>query len=87
MWSPNTTIEDPQYSDIITFFGIPLVGGTDNGGVGLSLASFGLIGDAIAAAQIFKAPINTIYVDQFLPFITYSFRGGNQRRERRVPTI
>jgi hypothetical protein len=73
VWSPNTTIEDPQYSDIITFFGIPLVGGTDNGGVGLSLAGFGLVGDAIAAAQIFKAPINSIYVDQFLPFITYKF--------------
>ena len=72
-WSPNTTIEDPQYSDIITFFGLPLVGGTDNGGVGLSLAAFGLVGDAIAAAQIFQLPINTVYVDQFLPFITYKF--------------
>ena len=72
-WSPNATIEDPQYSDIIEFFGIPLVGGDDNGGVVLSLPGLTGIGTAIAAAQIFSLPINTVYVDQFLPFITYSF--------------
>ena len=72
-WAPNVTIEDPQRSDIITFFGIPLVGGADNGGIALSLAGFGLVGAAIGAAQTFVRPVDTIYVDQFLPFLTYKF--------------
>ncbi len=73
VWSRDTTIMDPQKSDIITFYGVPLTGRTDNGGVVLSLAGLGLVGTAIATAQIFKSPLDTVYVDQFLPFIDYKF--------------
>ena len=80
-WSPNTTIMDPQRNDILTFFGIPLIGGNDSGG--LALNSYGLganVGLAAGRAQLFDAQKNfipatkVIYVDQLLPFITYGFQ-------------
>lgn len=77
VWAPGGTIEDPQYYDILTFFGIPLVNPVDNGGVVLSLAGHGLAGSVIGFAQIFTSPINTLYNDAILPFITYSFKKQN----------
>ena len=79
LWSPNTTIMDAQRFDVLKFFGIPLVGGSDSGGVGLSIAGLGgNVGTAIGLAQLFTHPLKTIYVDQLLPFITYGFSERNQ---------
>ncbi|WP_244593369.1 hypothetical protein [Rhodoblastus acidophilus] len=74
VWASGTTIEDPQFYDILTFFGIPLTNPVDNGGALLSLAGFGLGGMVFGASQIYKKPIDTLYCDEILPFITYSFK-------------
>ena len=74
VWAAGTTIEDPQYHDILTFFGIPLVNPTDNGGIVLATGFAGLGPPVVGLAQLFTRPIDTLYVDEFLPFITYSFK-------------
>ena len=72
-WAPNTIIMDPQRHDILTFFNFPLVGGADDGGAGFNLTLFGKVGTVVGLVQIFTKPIDTIYIDEFLPFITYKF--------------
>src|SRR5262249_39648089 len=57
----------------LKFFGFPLVGGSDDGGVALSLGGLGQVGTVVGLAQLFTKPVDTIYVDQFLPFMTYKF--------------
>lgn len=73
-WFPNTTIMDAQKVDRLSFFGIPLVGASDDGGMMLSVSGlFAGIGQTIGLAQIYKPAIDTIYVDTMLPFLTYKF--------------
>jgi hypothetical protein len=78
VWTPDTTVMDAQHHDILTFFGIPLVGGDSSGGIALSTQALGLVGIAIGAAQDFKSPIDTIYFDEILPFITYAFKVNSE---------
>jgi hypothetical protein len=69
-WSPNTTIMDAGHYDVLKFFGIPLVGGDSGGGVTISLATAGLSQTA-GSVQTGKSIYSTVFVDEFLPFITY----------------
>jgi RTX calcium-binding nonapeptide repeat (4 copies) len=72
VWAPGTTIMDPQRDDILTFAGLPLVGGSDEGGIGLSLTNLGLSGPLNRFIKVGR-PLETVYADQILPFITYAF--------------
>ena len=76
-WAPGTTIFDPQNHDVLTFFGIPLVGGNDSGGLYLSFQPTGLFGGTAGGfaglAQLAIKPEDTLYFDAFLPFINYKF--------------
>jgi hypothetical protein len=59
---------------VLKFFGIPLVGGSDSGGLLLNASGLGGgVGLAIGRAQLFTAPVDKIFVDQLLPFISYKF--------------
>ena len=69
---------DPQKHDRLKFFGLPLVGGSDTGGFGLSLGGLGAVGTVAGLAQLFKSPVDTIYIDQFLPFMSYKFEKQTQ---------
>ncbi|HEY0312887.1 MAG TPA: hypothetical protein VGC56_10380 [Allosphingosinicella sp.] len=74
IWSGGTTIKDPQYHDRLFFFGIPLIGGNDTGGmVGTIFSGLtgGLATGALALAQGRTKASQTVYTDDILPFITY----------------
>ena len=86
-WSSTTTIKDAGKYDVLKFFGIPLVGGDSGGGVTLNALSFGLAGLGASVAQGSKAPASQIFVDFFLPFITYSFERKNGHLDMLVGNV
>jgi hypothetical protein len=74
VWSAGTTIMDAQRDDILTFAGLPLVGGSDSGGILINASGLGgNIGLAVGRSQLRIAAVDTIFSEQLLPFISYKF--------------
>lgn len=68
---PNVTIMDPGHNDILTFFGFPLVGGSNQ------LPTMGLIGGGLLQGMNLATFWSPIYYDAFMPWIQYVQKDGN----------
>ena len=62
---------DPGHNDILTFFGFPLVGGSNQ------LPSFGLIGGGLLQGANLATFLSPIYYDAFMPWIQYVQKDGD----------
>jgi hypothetical protein len=82
-WAPGTTLMDPQHSDVLKFYGMPLTGGDSSVGVifsGIAAAlGHGIVGNSDSASQSIRNPSRNLFFDHIFPFITYIVRGGTYR--------
>ena len=86
-WSGDTTIMDAGHSDVLKFFGIALVGGDVGGGIVLGSLGFGAVGALAGKAQAGNSPENSLYFDNILPFITYSFESVDGHLDMKVGNV
>lgn len=73
-WWPTTTMWDPQRNDVLSFFGIPLVGGNTQ------LPALGFLGGAVSSFSSLTSLVNArnnVFFDYFMPFITYKYDAEN----------
>ncbi|WP_299288283.1 tandem-95 repeat protein [uncultured Tateyamaria sp.] len=74
-WYNQTTMWDPSPNDVLKFWGVPLVGGTNN--LPLGLGQGGIL-DSAGGVTSFATMTSPLYFDYFLPFINYmQFSDGN----------
>ncbi len=66
-WWPGVTMLDPGPTDKLRFFGVPLVGGTNDFPLGFATTVINAVVPVTGFAT-FKSPL---YFDYFLPFISY----------------
>src|SRR6056297_2682870 len=67
-WWPGVTMADPGRNDVLKFFGVPLVGGTNDLPFAFGPATVLNAVVSVTAWATFRSPL---YFDYFLPFMSY----------------